>query len=177
MYEISMMNMLIVGGATCHQSANIYYLCTNLLFWVSCVSVIWTLALVQCVCIVVFWCCLVPPTPPMLRPSLVCAVCLCVLQVRAASTVTSWSNQTPTALPNVPPPLQVGSAPDQQVYWPPTHTFADVYRCSCTQTALIITNDKTVFLLIGSILDIPNSMWLLWFVCGIALLHSYPTSC
>nr|XP_046231965.1 protein transport protein Sec31A isoform X2 [Scatophagus argus] len=30
--------------------------------------------------------------------------------VRAASTVTSWSNQTPTALPNVPPPLQ-----DQQV--------------------------------------------------------------
>lgn len=128
MYEISMMNMLIVGGATCHQSANIYDLCTNLLFWVSCVSVIWTLALVQCVCIVVFWCCLVPPTPPMLRPSLVCAVCLCVLQVRAASTVTSWSNQTPTALPNVPPPLQVGSAPDQQVYWPPTHTFADVYR-------------------------------------------------
>ncbi|XP_070845016.1 protein transport protein Sec31A isoform X3 [Chaetodon trifascialis] len=35
--------------------------------------------------------------------------------VRAASTVTSWSNQTPTALPNVPPPLQVGSASDQQV--------------------------------------------------------------
>ncbi|XP_051268405.1 protein transport protein Sec31A isoform X1 [Dicentrarchus labrax] len=32
--------------------------------------------------------------------------------VRAASTVTSWSNQTPTALPNVPP--QVGSASDQQ---------------------------------------------------------------
>ncbi|XP_070706326.1 protein transport protein Sec31A [Pempheris klunzingeri] len=36
--------------------------------------------------------------------------------VRAASTVTSWSNQTPTALPNVPPPPpQVGSASDQQV--------------------------------------------------------------
>ncbi|XP_026153019.1 protein transport protein Sec31A isoform X2 [Mastacembelus armatus] len=35
--------------------------------------------------------------------------------VRAASTVTSWSNQTPTALPNVPPPLQVGSTADQQV--------------------------------------------------------------
>uniref|UniRef100_A0A1A7Y5M7 Protein transport protein Sec31A n=2 Tax=Iconisemion striatum TaxID=60296 RepID=A0A1A7Y5M7_9TELE len=36
--------------------------------------------------------------------------------VRAASTVTSWSNQTPTALPNVPPPpLQVGSASDQKV--------------------------------------------------------------
>ncbi|XP_018549839.1 LOW QUALITY PROTEIN: protein transport protein Sec31A [Lates calcarifer] len=35
--------------------------------------------------------------------------------MRAASTVTSWSNQTPTALPNVPPPLQVGSASDQQV--------------------------------------------------------------
>ncbi|KAM6902821.1 protein transport protein Sec31A [Xenentodon cancila] len=35
--------------------------------------------------------------------------------VRAASTVTSWSNQTPTALPNVPPPLQVGSASEPQV--------------------------------------------------------------
>ncbi|XP_049416005.1 protein transport protein Sec31A isoform X4 [Epinephelus fuscoguttatus] len=37
--------------------------------------------------------------------------------VRATSTVTSWSNQTPTALPNVPPPppLQVGNASDQQV--------------------------------------------------------------
>lgn len=35
--------------------------------------------------------------------------------VRAASTVTSWSNQTPTALPNVPPPLPVGTASDQQV--------------------------------------------------------------
>ncbi|MEQ2254295.1 Protein transport protein Sec31A [Ilyodon furcidens] len=38
--------------------------------------------------------------------------------VRAASTVTSWSNQTPTALPNVPPPPpphHVGSASDQQV--------------------------------------------------------------
>ena len=51
-----------------------------------------------------------------------------MLQVRAASTVTSWSNQTPTALPTVPPPLQ-----DQQVHRPPTwppHTpvlmFTDV---------------------------------------------------
>ncbi|XP_027881276.1 protein transport protein Sec31A isoform X6 [Xiphophorus couchianus] len=35
--------------------------------------------------------------------------------VKAASTVTSWSNQTPTALPNVPPPPHVGSTPDQQV--------------------------------------------------------------
>ncbi|XP_007570871.1 protein transport protein Sec31A isoform X6 [Poecilia formosa] len=36
--------------------------------------------------------------------------------VRAASTVTSWSNQTPTAFPNVPPPPlpHVGSTPDQQ---------------------------------------------------------------
>ncbi|XP_029921191.1 protein transport protein Sec31A isoform X2 [Myripristis murdjan] len=34
--------------------------------------------------------------------------------VRAASTVTSWSNQTPTALPNVPPPVQLGTASDQQ---------------------------------------------------------------
>uniref|UniRef100_A0AAX7SDB6 Protein transport protein Sec31A n=1 Tax=Astatotilapia calliptera TaxID=8154 RepID=A0AAX7SDB6_ASTCA len=36
--------------------------------------------------------------------------------MRAASTVTSWSNQTPTALPNVPPPLQVGSASDQKYF-------------------------------------------------------------
>ncbi|XP_038142910.1 protein transport protein Sec31A isoform X7 [Cyprinodon tularosa] len=41
-----------------------------------------------------------PPQPQYYQP------------VRAASTVTSWSNQTPTALPNVPP--HVGSAPDQQ---------------------------------------------------------------
>ncbi|XP_056874425.1 protein transport protein Sec31A isoform X4 [Takifugu flavidus] len=34
--------------------------------------------------------------------------------VRAASTVTSWSNQTPTALPNVPLPLQVGNAPEHK---------------------------------------------------------------
>uniref|UniRef100_A0A3P9KZ14 Protein transport protein Sec31A n=1 Tax=Oryzias latipes TaxID=8090 RepID=A0A3P9KZ14_ORYLA len=35
--------------------------------------------------------------------------------VRAASTVTSWSNQTPTALPNVPPlPHPVGSASNPQ---------------------------------------------------------------
>ncbi|XP_021175719.2 protein transport protein Sec31A isoform X2 [Fundulus heteroclitus] len=46
-----------------------------------------------------------PPQPQYYQP------------VRAASTVTSWSNQTPTALPNVPPPPppHVGSAPDQQV--------------------------------------------------------------
>uniref|UniRef100_A0A665WXZ9 Protein transport protein Sec31A n=1 Tax=Echeneis naucrates TaxID=173247 RepID=A0A665WXZ9_ECHNA len=43
-----------------------------------------------------------PPQPQYYQP------------MRAASTVTSWSNQTPTALPNVPPPLQVGSASDQQ---------------------------------------------------------------
>ncbi|XP_068609478.1 protein transport protein Sec31A [Brachionichthys hirsutus] len=34
--------------------------------------------------------------------------------VRAAFTVTSWSNQTPTALPNAPPPHQAGSAADKQ---------------------------------------------------------------
>lgn len=44
-----------------------------------------------------------PAQPPYYQP------------MRAASTVTSWSNQTPTALPNVPPPLQVGSASDQKV--------------------------------------------------------------
>ncbi|XP_072228251.1 protein transport protein Sec31A isoform X2 [Leuresthes tenuis] len=43
--------------------------------------------------------------------------------VRAASTVTSWSNQTPTALPNVPPPpLQVGSASEPQAE-PPNPMF------------------------------------------------------
>uniref|UniRef100_A0A3B4FBW6 Protein transport protein Sec31A n=1 Tax=Pundamilia nyererei TaxID=303518 RepID=A0A3B4FBW6_9CICH len=41
--------------------------------------------------------------------------------MRAASTVTSWSNQTPTALPNVPPPLQVGSASDQKYSSVPPH--------------------------------------------------------
>ncbi|XP_057675041.1 protein transport protein Sec31A [Corythoichthys intestinalis] len=34
--------------------------------------------------------------------------------VRSASTVTSWSNQTPTALPNVPPPIQTGPTSEQQ---------------------------------------------------------------
>uniref|UniRef100_A0A665WXL5 Protein transport protein Sec31A n=1 Tax=Echeneis naucrates TaxID=173247 RepID=A0A665WXL5_ECHNA len=50
-----------------------------------------------------------PPQPQYYQP------------MRAASTVTSWSNQTPTALPNVPPPLQVGSASDQQVHLRTTH--------------------------------------------------------
>ncbi|XP_053702216.1 protein transport protein Sec31A isoform X3 [Synchiropus splendidus] len=35
--------------------------------------------------------------------------------MRAAATVTSWSNQTPTALPNAPPAPPVGPGPDQQV--------------------------------------------------------------
>lgn len=61
-----------------------------------------------------------PHLPLALQPSLpspcIIGMCwLCVLQVRAASTVTSWSNQTPTALPNVPLPLQVGSAPEHKV--------------------------------------------------------------
>uniref|UniRef100_A0A8C5BHD5 Protein transport protein Sec31A n=1 Tax=Gadus morhua TaxID=8049 RepID=A0A8C5BHD5_GADMO len=38
--------------------------------------------------------------------------------VRAASTVTSWSNQTPTALPSIPP-VQLASGPDQQVHCHP----------------------------------------------------------
>ncbi|XP_071322076.1 protein transport protein Sec31A isoform X3 [Trachinotus anak] len=54
------------------------------------------------------------PTPaapvPMLTPASAPAQPQYYQPVRAASTVTSWSNQTPTALPNVPPPLQ-----DQQV--------------------------------------------------------------
>lgn len=37
-----------------------------------------------------------------------------VVQVRSASTVTSWSNQTPTALPNVTSPPQMGPAFEQQ---------------------------------------------------------------
>uniref|UniRef100_A0A7N6AE82 Protein transport protein Sec31A n=1 Tax=Anabas testudineus TaxID=64144 RepID=A0A7N6AE82_ANATE len=50
------------------------------------------------------------PVQPAMMPQATAAA-----PVRAASTVTSWSNQTPTALPNVPPPLQVGNASDQQV--------------------------------------------------------------
>ncbi|XP_030197627.1 LOW QUALITY PROTEIN: protein transport protein Sec31A [Gadus morhua] len=42
-----------------------------------------------------------PPQPQYYQP------------VRAASTVTSWSNQTPTALPSIPP-VQLASGPDQQ---------------------------------------------------------------
>ncbi|XP_040914867.1 protein transport protein Sec31A isoform X2 [Toxotes jaculatrix] len=52
---------------------------------------------------------------PMLTPASAPAQPQYYQPVRAASTVTSWSNQTPTALPNVPPPLQVGNASDQQV--------------------------------------------------------------
>uniref|UniRef100_G3PSX0 Protein transport protein Sec31A n=1 Tax=Gasterosteus aculeatus aculeatus TaxID=481459 RepID=G3PSX0_GASAC len=49
--------------------------------------------------------------------------------VRAASTVTSWSNQTPTALPNVPPPLQGGRASEQQVsQYPPAAGGGPVYQ-------------------------------------------------
>lgn len=104
----------------------------------------------ECCCVV--WC---PPSspvpPPMLRPSLVCAVCLCVLQVRAASTVTSWSNQTPTALPTVPPPLQ-----DQQVHRPPTwppHTpvlmFTDVLARRLPPQWFQITNYDSLKILSG----------------------------
>lgn len=50
-------------------------------------------------------------------------VWLCLLQVRAASTVTSWSNQTPTALPTAPPPpLQVGITSDPKVHQPSSRT-------------------------------------------------------
>ncbi|CAL8318276.1 unnamed protein product [Lota lota] len=42
-----------------------------------------------------------PPQPQYYQP------------VRAASTVTSWSNQTPTALPSIPP-VQLASGPEQQ---------------------------------------------------------------
>ncbi|XP_056147216.1 protein transport protein Sec31A [Lampris incognitus] len=49
-----------------------------------------------------------PPAPAQTQPRY-------YQPVRAASTVTSWSNQTPTALPNIPPPpLQLGTASEQQ---------------------------------------------------------------
>uniref|UniRef100_A0A8C5BXM2 Protein transport protein Sec31A n=1 Tax=Gadus morhua TaxID=8049 RepID=A0A8C5BXM2_GADMO len=55
-------------------------------------------------------------------------VSLCV-QVRAASTVTSWSNQTPTALPSIPP-VQLASGPDQQVHChPPPLTVLPPRMC------------------------------------------------
>uniref|UniRef100_A0A8C2KEQ2 Protein transport protein Sec31A n=1 Tax=Cyprinus carpio TaxID=7962 RepID=A0A8C2KEQ2_CYPCA len=38
-------------------------------------------------------------------------LCLCCVQGRSATTVTSWSNQTPTALPSVPRPLVPASDP------------------------------------------------------------------
>lgn len=60
--------------------------------------------------------------PPLPSPSIIGMCWLCVLQVRAASTVTSWSNQTPTALPNVPLPLQVGNAPEHKVQRSPAAT-------------------------------------------------------
>ncbi|XP_040053270.2 protein transport protein Sec31A isoform X5 [Gasterosteus aculeatus] len=53
--------------------------------------------------------------------------------VRAASTVTSWSNQTPTALPNVPPPLQGGRASEQQAE-PPNSVYG-MMAPSCTAAA------------------------------------------
>lgn len=117
--------------------------------------VIWTLVLVLVLVqsvVVLFGVPPPPPSPPpMLRPSLVCAVCLCVLQVRAASTVTSWSNQTPTALPTVPPPLQ-----DQQVQRPPTwppHTpvlmFTDVLARRLPPQWFQITNYDSLKILSG----------------------------
>lgn len=50
--------------------------------------------------------------------------CVCVLQVRSASTVTSWSNQTPTALPSVPPPPHLGPATTEPQVHTHTHTLA-----------------------------------------------------
>lgn len=71
-----------------------------------------------------------PESPPMTTGAL--HVSLLLLQVGAASTVTSWSNQTPTALPTLPPPpLQVGSAPDQQVPSTPTPPSHNVLCCLC----------------------------------------------
>ncbi|XP_061703672.1 protein transport protein Sec31A isoform X2 [Syngnathoides biaculeatus] len=43
--------------------------------------------------------------------------------VRSASTVTSWSNQTPTALPNIPPPPQMGGVSEQQQAEPPKSMY------------------------------------------------------
>uniref|UniRef100_A0A6Q2XWD2 Protein transport protein Sec31A n=1 Tax=Esox lucius TaxID=8010 RepID=A0A6Q2XWD2_ESOLU len=43
---------------------------------------------------------------------------VCVLQVRSASTVTSWSNQTPTALPSAPPLGPAVTEPQVPTHWP-----------------------------------------------------------
>ncbi|KAM8828835.1 protein transport protein Sec31A isoform 2-T4 [Spinachia spinachia] len=62
-----------------------------------------------------------PPQPQYYQP------------VRAASTVTSWSNQTPTTLPNVPPPLQGGRASEQQAE--PANSAYGMMAPSCTAAA------------------------------------------
>lgn len=131
MYEI----LLIAVFYLCERKAFVFSLRTIYILWVDCVSVIWTLALVQCV-VALFHVRLLPP--PSSFPPQCCGhhwhvPCVSVvLQVRAASTVTSWSNQTPAALPTVPP-LQVGSAPDHQVLWTPTQPSHNVLRCWCLQ--------------------------------------------
>lgn len=51
--------------------------------------------------------------------------------VRAASTVTSWSNQTPTAFPHVPTPLPVGTISDQ----PKVEPSNSMYGMPVTGTA------------------------------------------
>ncbi|XP_068190782.1 protein transport protein Sec31A isoform X2 [Antennarius striatus] len=77
-----------------------------------------------------------PPQPPTAAPvpMATCAASAPAVPqyyqpVRAASTVTSWSNQTPTAFPNVPPPPQAGSASDKQAA-PPNPAYGMTPPCS-----------------------------------------------
>lgn len=149
------------GGCSCHLNPGPYYVLSRVRW--SNARALWRCGVVGCF-----------PSPCCGHHRYVPCVCLCVLQMRAASTVTSWSNQTPTALPNVPPPLQVGSASDQQVHKltthpTSTHTFADG---SCTQ----IDNCKLLnclFSLIDLMPDILNL--LLCYVCGNAFPLIYPS--
>ncbi len=63
------------------------------------------------------------------------SVCLCCVQGRSATTVTSWSNQTPTALPSVPRPLVPATDPQVQTHGAVTDTKpAGSINCSFNTT-------------------------------------------
>lgn len=81
--------------------------------------------------------------------------CVCVLQVRSASTVTSWSNQTPTALPSVPPSLGPATT-EPKVH---THTSSH-YGCDHTHIH-ICTTLATLLQLFWLVFSMPQSWWTL----------------
>ncbi|XP_061913359.1 protein transport protein Sec31A isoform X5 [Entelurus aequoreus] len=71
------------------------------------------------------------PAPPVPAPTSVPPQQQYYQPVRPTSTVTSWSNQTPTALPSAPHPLQVGPASQQKVEPPkPVYGMAGAYMSS-----------------------------------------------